>query len=102
MVRGAVGDASAFKSILGQEPRNFRVEFSREPAGIQERWFARLYLLKPLVFGILVWFWITTGIISLGPGWQRGLELVMEGWASAAVARLAVIWEGLPTLASAS
>jgi uncharacterized membrane protein len=50
--------------------------------------------LKPLVFGILVWFWIATGIISLGPGWQRGLTLVMESGASEAVAKLAVISGG--------
>jgi hypothetical protein len=35
---------------------------------VQERWFARLYFLKPLVFVVLALFWITTGLVSLGPG----------------------------------
>ncbi len=95
MVRGATGDPSNFKELLGQEPRHLEAELSATPAGVQERWFARLYLLKPLVFAILVWFWIMTGIISLGPGWQRGVELVMAGGASEAMAHFAVVSGGL-------
>jgi DoxX-like family len=45
---------------------------------VQERWFARLYLLKPLVFGVLVVFWISTGLVTLGPGWEIGKSLMRE------------------------
>jgi hypothetical protein len=95
MVRGAVGDDSAFRRMLGTAPRDIEAALTREPAGVQERWFARLYLLKPLVFGIFALFWIATGIISLGPGWQRGVALVMEGGTGETVARLAVVSGGL-------
>jgi hypothetical protein len=95
MVRGATGDAAAFKRMTGSEPRDLQTALVREPAGVQERWFARLYLLKPLMFGIFALFWIATGIISLGPGWQRGIELVMEGGTSEDVAKLAVLSGGL-------
>src|SRR5262249_37110581 len=38
------------------------------PSGVQERWFARLYLIKPLAIFALALFWIATGIVALGPG----------------------------------
>ena len=94
MVRGATGDPSEFKRVLGKEPRDVRAELAAQPASVQDRWFARLYLLKPLIFGVFASFWIATGIISLGPGWRRGIELVMEGGISETVAKLAVISGG--------
>ena len=39
------------------------------PAGVQDLWFARLYLLKPLVFGTLAAFWVASGAIAL-TGWS--------------------------------
>ncbi len=38
---------------------------ARNPAGVQDIWTARLYLLKPLVFFVLSAFWIASGIIPL-------------------------------------
>jgi len=35
------------------------------PAGVQDLWFARLYLAKPLVFGVLSLFWMVSGLIAL-------------------------------------
>jgi len=32
---------------------------------IQERWFSRLFLLKPLVVGTLALFWIATGLVTV-------------------------------------
>jgi uncharacterized protein YbjT (DUF2867 family) len=95
MVRGATGDDSAFKRMIGTAPRDIEAMLAREPAGVQERWFARLYLLKPLIFGMFALFWVATGIISLGPGWQRGVALVMDGGAGETTARLAVLSGGL-------
>jgi uncharacterized protein YbjT (DUF2867 family) len=95
MVRGATGDHSQFARIMGRAPRDVERSLAAEPASVQERWFARLYLLKPLVFGILALFWITTGVVSLGPGWDRGIELVMEGGTSRPLAVLAVLSGGL-------
>jgi hypothetical protein len=99
MVRGAVGDTATLKHLTGKEPRDPESELQREPASVQERWFARLYLLKPLIFVMFASFWIATGIISLGPGWRRGVVLVMEGGASETLARLAVFFGGLADIA---
>jgi hypothetical protein len=51
-------------------------------------------VLKPLVFVIFPLFWIATGIVSLGPGRERGVQLVMEGGASEAIALLATLSGG--------
>lgn len=35
------------------------------PAGVQDLWFARLYLAKPLVFVLLALFWLASGLVPL-------------------------------------
>jgi len=49
---------------------------------VQERWFARLYALKPLIFVVFGLFWIVTGLVSLGPGWGQSVALMREGGVS--------------------
>jgi hypothetical protein len=38
---------------------------SANPSGVQDLWFARLYLLKPLIVLVLSLFWIASGLIAL-------------------------------------
>jgi uncharacterized protein YbjT (DUF2867 family) len=95
MVRGAIGDPSRLTELTGIKPVSLEAGLAREPVSVQERWFARLYLLKPLVFGVFALFWISTGIVSLGPGRERGIELVMSGGTSHTVALLATLSGGL-------
>lgn len=38
---------------------------ARNPAGVQDLWFARLYLLKPLMFLCLSAFWLASGLVPL-------------------------------------
>ena len=52
-------------------------------------------MLKPAVFVVLAAFWIATGLVSVGPGRERGVELVMEGGASRTVALLATLSGGM-------
>lgn len=91
MIRGATGDTTKLTRLTGIEPRDVEAALAREPASVQERWFARLYFLKPVTFVTLALFWFATGVVSLGPGWERGIELVMEGGTSRTVAVLATL-----------
>ena len=91
IVHGATGDASAWQKITGITPTDVAAALAREPASVQERWFARLYILKPLIFGVFAAFWIGTALISFGPGWEIGMDLMREGGASETVAALAVV-----------
>lgn len=91
MRRGATGDSEPWRQVTGMRPRDLAAALASEPASVQERWFARLYALKPLIFGVFGLFWIVTGIISLGPGWDIGMSYVREGGLGENFASLTVI-----------
>ncbi len=78
IMRGSTGDAGQLARLAGPAPRDLETALAAEPASIQERWFARLYLLKPVVLGLLSLFWIVTGLITLGPGFATGKQLLRE------------------------
>jgi uncharacterized protein YbjT (DUF2867 family) len=89
--RGATGDPQPLARATGIEARDLAAALMAEPSSVQERWFARLYLLKPLVFVVLSLFWIATGLMALGPGWERGVGLVLEGGVKHGLAEAAVV-----------
>lgn len=91
MRRGATGDPEPWRQATGIVPRDLAAALASEPASVQERWFARLYALKPLIFGVFGLFWIVTGIISLGPGWEIGMSYVREGGLGERFAALTVV-----------
>ena len=77
--RGAIGDNSSWKAMTGIEPRSLADALRAEAPSVQEKWFSQLYFLKALVFGVFALFWITTGLVSFGPGWKIGMDLMREG-----------------------
>jgi uncharacterized protein YbjT (DUF2867 family) len=81
IVRGAVGDPEPWSRMTGIVPRSLSAALSAEPISVQERWFAPMYLLKPLIFVIFAGFWIVTGILSVGPSYELGVALMLEGGA---------------------
>jgi uncharacterized protein YbjT (DUF2867 family) len=99
IMRGAVGDAARLPELAGLKLTDIEATMAAEPASVQERWFARLYLLKSLVFAVFSLFWIATGLISLGPGWEIGMSLMREGGASETVGAFAVVAGALADIA---
>lgn len=81
IVRGAVGDPEPWSRMTSIVPRTLSAALSAEPISVQERWFAPMYLLKPLIFVIFAGFWIVTGILSVGPSYELGVALMLEGGA---------------------
>jgi uncharacterized protein YbjT (DUF2867 family) len=79
LLRAAPGDPARWSELTGIIPRDIEHTLLLEPASVQERWFARLYLLRPCIFAICALFWIATGIVALGPGWDHGIGLINEG-----------------------
>lgn len=94
MARGAVGNPADWMRITGIVPRPLTAALAAEPASVQERWFAGLYLLKAVLFCVLPLFWIATGLISLGPGFEAGIAL-MRGGGLGAASGLCVVAGGL-------
>jgi uncharacterized protein YbjT (DUF2867 family) len=81
IVRGAVGDPSAWMRVSGIAPKPLSAALAAHPASVQERWFSRIYFLKPIAFAVLSLFWLITGLIALGPGYRAGAELMHDAGA---------------------
>lgn len=96
--RGAIGDPGSWTSMTGIVPRSLATSLAAEPATVQEKWFARLYLLKPVVLGVFSLFWIATAFMSLGPGWDIGIGLMHEGGVTGMAAPVTVIAGALADL----
>jgi uncharacterized protein YbjT (DUF2867 family) len=79
--RGAIGDPGPWSEVTGIRPRQLAHALAAEPASVQERWFALLYFLKPTIIVVIALFWTMTGLLSLGPGYAIGVELMQEGGA---------------------
>ena len=97
MVRGAMARSAAALQ-MPITPTNVRDALMREPASVQERWFARMYFVKPLMLAIIVLFWLSTAFVSLGPGWDYGIGLMAEGGVEGTPATLTVIAGALADL----
>lgn len=78
LAAGSVADTAAWTGLLGIHPRSLAAALAAEPASVQERWFANLYLLKAATFAVLAIFWIATGLITLGPGHAAGVRMLTD------------------------
>lgn len=63
--KGVTGNAQTWTEIDGRPPQALDATLAAMPAHVQERWFARLWLLKPIVFAVLSLFWLVSGIVGL-------------------------------------
>ncbi|WP_024511114.1 SDR family oxidoreductase [Bradyrhizobium sp. ARR65] len=98
IARGAIGDPAPWMSVTGIRPQSLQEALAAEPAAIQDKWFARLYLLKAVIFPVLVAFWIGTGLISLTSGYASGVQL-MRSTGAGALSGAAVIAGALADMA---
>jgi len=63
---GVVGDPRAWREETGAVPAtSLAVTLARIPSTVQERWFARAWLVRPVVVGTLSFLWIVSGAIAL-------------------------------------
>ncbi|MGO4727192.1 MULTISPECIES: SDR family oxidoreductase [unclassified Inquilinus] len=99
---GIAGDGETWQRVLGLRPRSLAEMLAGWPSGVQERWFARLYFLKPLAFAALILFWLASGLIGLArldqaaavlrdAGVPAGLAVATVGVGSAVDLALAVL-----------
>jgi len=74
--RGVAGNPGAWIAATGMEPASLADILARRPATVQEKWFARLYLAKPLVLGSLALFWIASGSIVLTASYDAAVSIL--------------------------
>ena len=63
--RGVRGDPTTWIAATRIAPKTLAETIARHPATIQDKWFARLFLIKALIFASLVTFWLVSGFIAL-------------------------------------
>ncbi|HEY3813809.1 MAG TPA: SDR family oxidoreductase [Caulobacteraceae bacterium] len=87
---GVRGDAGAAKRVLGLEPKSLDQILAAWPSGVQERWFAKLYFVKPALLIGLALFWILSGVIGLTTGWDGAVAALHGAGAGDKAADLAL------------
>jgi uncharacterized protein YbjT (DUF2867 family) len=65
LARGVVGDPAPWAAATGQALAPLADTLRRQPATAQDRWFGRLWLLRPVLIGGLAVFWLVSGAIAL-------------------------------------
>jgi len=63
--RGVTGDPAPWMLATGIVPKTIAQAIGQRPATIQDKWFARLFLLKALIIASLALFWVASGFIAL-------------------------------------
>lgn len=90
ITRGATGDPDRWSALTGIAPTSLASALTAAPATVQDKWFAGLYFVKPVIFVVLPLFWIMTGVISLTIGWHIGIDL-LDNTAVSALSAPAVV-----------
>lgn len=63
--RGVTGDPADWMAATGIVPKTLAQAVGGHAATIQDKWFARLFLVKALVIASLSLFWLASGFIAL-------------------------------------
>jgi uncharacterized protein YbjT (DUF2867 family) len=63
--RGVSGDPQPWMAATGIVPKTITEMVGLRSATIQDKWFARLFLIKPLMIASLALFWTLSGLIAL-------------------------------------
>ena len=63
--RGVTGDPQPWMLATAIVPKTLSQVVGQRSGTIQDKWFARLFLVKPLVIASLVLFWVASGFIAL-------------------------------------
>lgn len=74
--RGVTGDPSGWIAATGIAPKRLADALGRHPATIQDKWFARLFLTKALIFASLVAFWLVSGFIALFVSYPAATDIL--------------------------
>jgi uncharacterized membrane protein len=74
--RGVTGDPAAWMKATGIVPKSIAEAIGHHAATIQDKWFARLFLIKALVVASLVAFWVISGFIALFISYRAAADIL--------------------------
>ncbi len=81
---GVAADAGEWTRLSGATCRRLEETLALMPSTLQDRWFARMYLLKPLIIAVLALFWLLSGAIGLLRIEAASATFIAEGVSSEA------------------
>lgn len=87
---GIRGDPEPWRRATGHSLKPLEVTLRSLPSTVQERWFARVFLLKPVAIGVLAAFWTVTGCVALAFPEEARRVLITRG-VGEGLAQLAVV-----------
>lgn len=81
MKEDILGDAEPWKMIAGSHLRSLDETFKGMSAQVEDRLFARMALLMPVMVGVLSLFWLLSGVIGFYSIEKAAQVLIEVGWA---------------------
>lgn len=87
---GVSGDPAAWRDATGTSLSTLDQTLAQLPSTVQERWFARSFLLKPLVIATLAIFWFVTGLVTLLEPLTAARVLTSRGLSQGAALALSI------------
>ncbi|MEH0198049.1 SDR family oxidoreductase [Caulobacter sp. CCNWLY153] len=97
---GVAGEA-AHAARLGLVPRSLDQILAAMPSSVQERWFAKAWLAKPLILATLCAFWLVSGLIGLTVSRQAAVALLTSADMPQPLAQAFVVGGGIVDVALA-
>jgi uncharacterized protein YbjT (DUF2867 family) len=85
---GMHGDPASWIAATGIAPKDLDAILNERPATLQDRWFSRLYFLKPTAIACLAAFWIISGVVAVGPGWSDAQAVLTTAGVNSTAAML--------------
>ena len=90
--RGVAGDPQPWMIATGIVPTTAAQAVGQRGASIQDKWFARLYLIKALMIASLTLFWTVSGFIALFISYDAAVGILRShGFPSSLVAPVTIL-----------
>lgn len=98
LAAGVIGDPEPWRQATGSGLGSVEQTLARLPSTVQERWFARLYLPKAGIIGLLSLFWLVSGLVGLAR-FSAAADVLTARGLPAGLANAAVLAGALADLA---
>lgn len=95
LAHGAAGGApDALTAATGVVPRPLDAILGDDPTTTADRWQARLYFVRPASIAVLGLFWILTGVVTIGPGFDAAERHLLDAGFGPQAAWHGAYWGG--------
>jgi len=90
-IEGVIGDPSGWIAANGADPVPLERLPDIGPATVQDRWHARLWLVRPIAIVVMALFWMLSGLIALWPSFTAATATLAQAGVPTSTAPALVI-----------